>query len=776
MLRTGLIAAQALFAVAAISIGEVAAQDADTLVHPNARPVLPAGGSRIVGGVQARPGSWPFQTYLYAAGAACGGTLIDPNWVLTAAHCVVDDNGRVLDPKDKKTVVLVQAGHIRQPKLDADDLQFYGKPSLGKRVIAHPGYVLAQQEKAPRTIDDIALIELERPINLPLVKVAAGGIVGEVERPGQTVTAIGWGKTSGSKNIVSEYLLQADLPLVSNEYCAQHMGPRLTAMVTANQICAGEWKGERSTCQGDSGGPIFARGPDGTPYQVGVTSWGVGSENVSCGISPTVFTRVSRYVDWIEQHVKLPRYSASPPPPPPAPADTDRALIIGINEYLTEGNNLRGAVADAEAMAELLTGPYGYRPEQVKVLRDAEATRDGILEAMENWLVQGSKPGGRVFMFYAGHGFFVPDQNGDEEDGLDEILVPHDTVASSDGSLDKVILDDEIRDILRKIPDREITIVVDSCHSGTMTRSLSIGRANSFKRQPSVGFSSARMSLPRGTIRQAQLSRAFEALDSNVTAWTAVSPSQVALEDMESSEPQGVFTSRFVAGIAQLKADGNQDGKVTHAELLDYVTVESEAYCDRNPDVCALGLTPSLEGRASIMTADVLTGKRDSEASDGVSDGLNPVSDARLSILVEPGSERPIGDRIRIRVESEVGGHFTLFEVSPSGDVSRILPAPDAYLETYTIDGGRPVMVPDVVVTGYEWFEVQPPAGEYLLVAVASEVPLDQQLLDNVLQIAGPKAFVDKLATELRKPTVGANSNVRRGRWSMGKVNYRVTQ
>ena len=57
---------------------------------------------------------------------------------------------------------------------------------------------------------------------------------------------------------------------------------------------------------------------------------------------------------------------------------------------------------------------------------------------------------------------------------------------------------------------------------------------------------------------------------------------QVALEDREAEEPQGVFTSRFVSGIAERRADRDGDGHVVHAELLDYLRTESAAYCSAN--------------------------------------------------------------------------------------------------------------------------------------------------------------------------------------------------
>ena len=519
----------AMFVAVSLPAAAPHAQDGAQLVHPKDIQVLPSGQTRIVGGARVRENAWPFQAWIYADGSACGGTVIAPNWVLTAAHCVVDRNtGDIADPEN----VFVQAGNVRRPGVVDDELQVYGEVAFAARIIPHQGYASSQSH----TGDDIALLELDRPLSVTSARLAAGGIVEPVESPGQSVVAIGWGKTSGRTNDSSEFLLRATLPLVSNASCRREIGTPLNSGITAAQICAGG--GAESTCQGDSGGPILAHGPDGQHYQIGITSWGVGTNEVSCGISPTVFTRVSAYVPWIEQYVELPRFDGEiKPPVAPVDTDTDRALVIGIDDYLDDANDLEGSGVDADNIVKMLTGRLGYRPEQIKVLKDQTATRAGILGAIESWLIEGSKPGGRVFVFFAGHGFYAPDTDGDEEDGVDEIILPHDAVVTETG-IENAILDDEIRELLSRLSDRRVMVVVDSCHAGTMTRSLA-SDARKLRRMPSGGAWNKPLRLTRGTVEQAQLSRAFEPMDSHVTTWTAVSPSQVAHVDREAPVRQG---------------------------------------------------------------------------------------------------------------------------------------------------------------------------------------------------------------------------------------------
>jgi len=150
----------------------------------------------------------------------------------------------------------------------------------------------------------------------------------------------------------------------------------------------------------------------------------------------------------------------------------NRALLIGINRYQSEViPNLQGTHNDVGMIRQILTSKFAFKSRNIVTLTDDAATRKGILSALER-LLSATGPRDRVFIHYSGHGSQVQDINGDEadqdDDGLDETLIPHDgrTVDIPD------ITDDELSEILDRFETDKIVIVIDACHSGTATRSL----------------------------------------------------------------------------------------------------------------------------------------------------------------------------------------------------------------------------------------------------------------------------------------------------------------
>jgi len=149
-------------------------------------------------------------------------------------------------------------------------------------------------------------------------------------------------------------------------------------------------------------------------------------------------------------------------------ASVRRALLIGINKYKALPR-LQGSINDIETMRQVLITKYDFSEKRITMLMDEAATRAGILNALEQ-LVKDTGPQDVVYVHYSGHGSQVADLNGDEEDGLDETLVPQ------DGRTAEVrdIVDDELDAIFARLRARTAVIVLDSCHSGTATRSLDI--------------------------------------------------------------------------------------------------------------------------------------------------------------------------------------------------------------------------------------------------------------------------------------------------------------
>jgi hypothetical protein len=152
------------------------------------------------------------------------------------------------------------------------------------------------------------------------------------------------------------------------------------------------------------------------------------------------------------------------------PLPIGRALLIGINTYLSPNiRSLNGAVNDVETMAQVLSSRFGFSSRQIRILLDKEATREGILSALQSFVNQaGSRD--MLYIHFSGHGSQVKDLNGDEVDGMDETIIPYD---GRTGDI-RDITDDEIGGILNHLKNPNLLIVLDSCHSGTATRSAGI--------------------------------------------------------------------------------------------------------------------------------------------------------------------------------------------------------------------------------------------------------------------------------------------------------------
>ncbi len=137
-----------------------------------------------------------------------------------------------------------------------------------------------------------------------------------------------------------------------------------------------------------------------------------------------------------------------------------KALCIGINDYPGTANDLSGCINDANDWATELA-KQGFT---VDKLLDANATKAAMVAAIGG-IIEGATKGDSLIITYSGHGTWVPDSSGDEPDGRDEALCPHDL--TSKGAL----LDDEIHALFaRRAAGVRIVLISDSCHSGSVTR------------------------------------------------------------------------------------------------------------------------------------------------------------------------------------------------------------------------------------------------------------------------------------------------------------------
>lgn len=149
---------------------------------------------------------------------------------------------------------------------------------------------------------------------------------------------------------------------------------------------------------------------------------------------------------------------------------TNKAVLCGINNYQAI-TDLRGCINDVQNIFNLLTQVYNFESSQIHQLIDERVTKAAIKDEY-SWLLNNSQAGDRLVFHFSGHGSYVPDNNGDEVDGIDEITCLYDMDFYNP---ETYMRDDEWQAMIQQIPqDVNLTFILDNCHSGTGTRSISI--------------------------------------------------------------------------------------------------------------------------------------------------------------------------------------------------------------------------------------------------------------------------------------------------------------
>ncbi|XP_026207648.1 testisin-like [Anabas testudineus] len=263
--------------------------------------------TKIVGGVDASAGSWPWQVSVHYYGShICGGTLISNQWVLTAAHCIITNS---------TSPWTLYFGRVTQSGPNVHEVN-----RTVSQVIVNPDY------NNTFLNNDIALMKLSSPVNYTdYIKPICLASNSSQFQNSTLCWATGWGRLGNNQPLQAYNILQeVQIPVIGNNQCSRDYVSVASANITNNMICAGQQgKGTcqsrliqsskhllymltagKSLCfvfpfQGDSGGPLQCK--QGSVWiQAGITSFGV-----PCALAgfPEVYTRVSQYETWITNQV-----------------------------------------------------------------------------------------------------------------------------------------------------------------------------------------------------------------------------------------------------------------------------------------------------------------------------------------------------------------------------------------------------------------------------------------------------------------------------------------
>ncbi|MFF2329073.1 MULTISPECIES: S1 family peptidase [unclassified Streptomyces] len=243
----------------------------------------PAAADIVIGGQPAHVKDSPWVVALSSrdrfgderAGQFCGGVVVAPKKVLTAAHCL------------SREALGVDVGKLRDLRVISgrDALRGTGgRETPVQAAWSNPGF-------DPRTnAGDLAVLTLADALSAKeVIPMAESG--DQAYTPGTGAVVYGWGDTTGDRDYASS-LRSAEVSVLPDSLCRQaYPGGRDGAYDASAMLCAGELLGGRDACQGDSGGPLVARG-----RLIGLVSWGDGCGHAG---SPGVYTRISAAIGWM---------------------------------------------------------------------------------------------------------------------------------------------------------------------------------------------------------------------------------------------------------------------------------------------------------------------------------------------------------------------------------------------------------------------------------------------------------------------------------------------
>lgn len=330
-----------------------------------------------------------------------------------------------------------------------------------------------------------------------------------------------------------------------------------------------------------------------------------------------------------------------------------RALLVGVGKYSVPGIDLPGVDLDLERMRETL-GLMGFEESQVRSLMDDQATSRNVIGEFRTWLREGVNEEDRVVFYYSGHGSNTPDFDGDEDDGVDEVLVTHDVrrvTRNGKRALTGVVDDDTLASLIAAIPSNNIWIIVDACHSGTVTRDILLDNL-SLGNKPVFEKSFSYEGMPQGG--QFVFDREFDTGgEPNFVSMSAAGDNEKALGTFSG----GIFTIGLAKAIEEAARNA---GTLTINELRDKAAV----YIRENVDESRLH-HPQVTG------------------SDRLANGA-------LNIIPLEGGNGPNRQKLLAMVEEqasrfELTANKTVFRIDDPVELTMNIPV-SGYLNLVTVD------------------------------------------------------------------------------------------
>lgn len=386
-----------------------------------------------------------------------------------------------------------------------------------------------------------------------------------------------------------------------------------------------------------------------------------------------------------------------------------RALLVGVGKYVTPNIDLPGIDLDLERMRETLK-LMGFQDGQIHTLMDEQATAANVTDELKTWLKEGVQPNDRVVFYFSGHGSNVPDGTKDEDDGVDEVLVMHDmklTRTNGRARMTGMIDDDRLSAMIAAIPSKNIWMIVDACHSGTVSRSLTL-KNRSLGAEPVFvkSFNYTGMPEPKTT-----LTRSIQqgAPSVNFVSLSAANDGEKAI----GTSKGGIFTIGMTEAIKRLSAEGKTiTVKGLRDETAEYIRKKVDKEQMHNPQVN--GNASLAEGTLNIVPVNVSNGPNRKKLMDMVT-----AQGKRLD-LAASSARYAIDEPVKLTLNLPTEGYLNIVSVDAKDNATVLYP--NRYDETNAVKAGKFSM--PTAEMNFELLAAEP-FGPTLVVAFLSTDPIN---------------------------------------------------
>ncbi|MEZ5471333.1 MAG: caspase family protein [Marinicella sp.] len=384
----------------------------------------------------------------------------------------------------------------------------------------------------------------------------------------------------------------------------------------------------------------------------------------------------------------------------------DRALIIGITEYQQPKYNLPGIDLDV-GMGQKIAKMLNFESAQTKTITGKEATAQNIKTAIKDWLVNGTNADDRVFVYYSGHGGRLKDKNSDEKDGQDEYITAYDLKdKASEGGY---ILDDDLSKLLNDIRSTNKVIMLDSCHSGTATRSIvpvsqNLGDNVLFSKKHTFGKASEFAVVSKG-----QNSGFLDGHPNLITLAAAHD-----FEAAQATKKGSLFTLGFYEALSKAAQEG---ANLSAQDLVDQAGHFIENKLSNDPD---LKHKPLIFGDYKLAQKALLV--KPSRNGNGPNwQELKNV--AKLGKPLSSKSNKSVyneGELIEFQVELPMDGYLQIINVDAHDKVTVLFPNP-YYKESFVAE--RSIKIPGKYMP-FKFF-AKKPSGDSLTLFLLTSKPMN---------------------------------------------------